>query len=334
VLERPSGNEPADPRVLVVEGRTYSAEATTETNTENAPIQTWADFMMKVAAAWQSYAGESPADLAHPGDAQPYVSQLGAWQQFTATDEVAGHWRILRAIDLLDETADLSPARHVSPAEAAVPPSETRDEVRALSGRLRAALAHTGDALPTDAWIVGEQAGAWPVVTVSELTRRGMAEFYLGGTKSGAVAPQPGDVLMPATVAGPLRALVVETARSAPAEPEAAPGSMHIIRPDLRLLDPWFLAGVLASPANVKQASYGTAAIRIEARRLSVPLLPLETQRAYGVIFCQLRELDTAAAQAAALARDLSDLLTRALADGTLVPPPAENDESTREGTL
>jgi hypothetical protein len=103
-----------------------------------------------------------------------------------------------------------------------------------------------------------------------------------------------------------------------------------VIRPDTDVLDPWFLAGFLAAPANVKQASYGTAAIRVDARRLMVPLLPLERQRLYGTIFRRLRELDAAIAEVATLAGNLTGMLARSLASGTLVPP---TDVDGTEGT-
>jgi hypothetical protein len=77
----------------------------------------------------------------------------------------------------------------------------------------------------------------------------------------------------------------------------------------------------VAAPASVQQASYGTAATRIDARRLTVPLLPLATQRQYGVIFRRLHSTDAAVAQVSGLAGELTDLLTRSLADGTLLPP-------------
>ncbi len=323
VLERPAGREPADPRVLLAEGSAASAGADAEAG--------WVEFKAKVVAAWQSYAGESPEDPAYPDASVVAVEELSPWLPFVGAEDVPGHWRIIRAIDLLDETADLSPSRHVAPVGAAVPSAKTLDDVRVLSRRLRAALEAASDGLPGDDWTAGDREQAWRSVTVHELSRSGMAEFYPGAGKSGRVFARRGDVILPASLTGPLRAKVVETAADlTSATPLDA--SAHLIRPDPQVLDPWFLAGFLASPANVKQASYGTSAIRIDVRRLTVPLLPLEQQRLYGEIFRRLRDLDAAIAEVASVADDLTGLLTRSLADGILLPP-AGKDASRGEGT-
>jgi hypothetical protein len=243
---------------------------------------------------------------------------------------VPGHWHIIRAIDLLDETVDLSPSRHVAPADAGVPPTKTLDEVQALSRRLRAALGVAAEGLPADDWAVGGREQAWRSVTVHELSRNGMAEFYPGAGKSGRVSARDGDVLVPASVTGALRATVVETVGD-PQSDIPPDSSAHLIRPDLAVLDPWFLAGFLTAPTNVKQASYGTSAIRIDVRRLAVPLLPLERQQLYGMIFRRLRDLDAAITEVASLASDLINLLAGSLADGTLLPP-ADGGATQSEG--
>lgn len=313
VLERLVGHGPADPRVLLVEGSAFVSGA------EAGAQDTWAQFDEMVIGAWQSYTGKSAVD----------EEEQGPWRRPVSVEEDPGHWRIVRAIDLLDEMVDLKQARHVAPAEAAVSPSRTLDEIRVLSRHLRAALATAADDLPPDDWASGDRGRTWRTVTVAELVRSGMAEYYPGSGKSERISVRDGDVLVPAGAAGPIRTVVVGSTL-APERDTPLDRHVHLIRPDTDVLDAWFLAGFLAAPANVKQASYGTAAIRVDARRLAVPLLPLERQRLYGTIFRRLRELDGAIAEVATLAGNLTGTLTRSLADGTLVPP---EDRDGMQGT-
>jgi len=147
-----------------------------------------------------------------------------------------------------------------------------------------------------------------------------MAEFYPGSGKAERISVRDGDVLVPAGAAGPIHTMVVGAALATERDVSLY-RHVHLIRPDTDVLDPWFLAGFLAAPANVKQASYGTAAIRVDARRLTIPVLPLERQRVYGTIFRRLRELDAAIAEVATLAANLTGTLARSFADGTLLPP-------------
>ena len=55
------------------------------------------------------------------------------------------------------------------------------------------------------------------------------------------------------------------------------------------------------APGSVRQASYGTSAIRIDARRLEVPLLSLDEQRRHGATLSRLHDAELAAASAAGL---------------------------------
>jgi hypothetical protein len=123
-------------------------------------------------------------------------------------------------------------------------------------------------------------------------------------------------VLVPVAVSGQIRCTVADDA-----DGERPVGShLHLIRPDPAVLDPWYLAGFLGAPASVRQASYGTSMTRIDARRLSVPLLPMDLQHRYGEIFKRLHDIEAAIRQAKDLAADLTGLLARSLADGTLLP--------------
>jgi hypothetical protein len=85
-------------------------------------------------------------------------------------------------------------------------------------------------------------------------------------------------------------------------------------------MDPWFLGGVLSARQNARQASYGTASIRVDARRLAVPHLPLDEQRLYGEAFREVSEFGVALRDLTGLGEELAELLGASLADGVLMP--------------
>lgn len=93
-----------------------------------------------------------------------------------------------------------------------------------------------------------------------------------------------------------------------------------LFRPDQRRLDPWFLAGFLAAEQNVNAAATGTSIIRVDPRRLRVPLLPLAEQQRYGAAFRHLHELRAAAHRADQAAEDVTRLLSTGLTGGALLP--------------
>ena len=95
---------------------------------------------------------------------------------------------------------------------------------------------------------------------------------------------------------------------------------LYLIRPDPERIDPWFLSGFLANPANAQQATYGTTSTRIDVRRMTVPLLPLQEQQRYGIAFRQLNAFGAAASEFAGLAGDLTTALGKSLAEGALLP--------------
>ncbi|MFF0228005.1 N-6 DNA methylase [Streptomyces sp. NPDC004629] len=93
-----------------------------------------------------------------------------------------------------------------------------------------------------------------------------------------------------------------------------------LFRPDRRRLDPWFLAGFLAAEQNVNAAATGTSLVRVDPRRLRVPLLPLAEQQRYGAAFRRLHELRTAARRADQAAEEVTRLLGTGLTGGALLP--------------
>lgn len=95
-----------------------------------------------------------------------------------------------------------------------------------------------------------------------------------------------------------------------------------LLRPDPARLDPWFLAGFLAAEDNIRAASTGTTVVRVDPRRLRVPLLPLAAQRRYGEAFRQLSAVRAAADLAQRLAVETTRTLAAGLTGGALLPPP------------
>lgn len=93
-----------------------------------------------------------------------------------------------------------------------------------------------------------------------------------------------------------------------------------LFRPDRRRLDPWFLAGFLAAEQNVNAAATGTSLVRVDPRRLRVPLLPLAEQQRYGAAFRRLHELRTTARRADRAAEEATRLLGTGLTGGALLP--------------
>ncbi|MER7168364.1 SAM-dependent methyltransferase, partial [Micromonospora sp. NPDC000207] len=96
---------------------------------------------------------------------------------------------------------------------------------------------------------------------------------------------------------------------------------LHLLRPDPTRLDPWFLAGFLAAEDNLNAASSGTSVVRVDPRRLRIPLLPLPEQQRYGQAFRHLHALRVAADLADRLADETARVLAAGLTGGALLPP-------------
>jgi hypothetical protein len=99
--------------------------------------------------------------------------------------------------------------------------------------------------------------------------------------------------------------------------------TVYLIRPDIAALDPWFLAGVLSSTGGDRQAARMASTlsdrIRFDPRRVRIPLLPIENQRAYGESFRRLwdfaRTLRIAYDEGTDLIHDLIDATTASFLD-------------------
>ena len=249
---------------------------------------------------------------------------LSAWRSFTAEDGTAvgsepGAWRSMPAIDLLDESVDLTPSRHVGIRVAESSPDKAAEAVDAARTRLRAALAGLSGAIPGEDCVPRDRSLRWREVSIGDLAQNGTLQVHRASSAAhaaGEVRISRGDVLLPVTTVGPMKVRV-----AADEDDGAALGrGQYLIRPDPERIDPWFLGGFLGSPANLQQATYGTSSMRIDARRMTVPLLPLPEQRRYGAAFRQLHAFRVTAIEFAGLAQDLTGLLGESLVQGALIP--------------
>lgn len=278
------------------------------------------------------------------------VSELAvpAWRSYerdpASVNEQAGLVKLVPVIDMLDEEVDLTPARHLTVAD-----DEQRDpaELLASSEQVLKRLREVADSLPTLSPVAQPALSEIRALSLDELVRTSTVEVVRaysrvsvdaegasepgvtggdvvrGSGPSGratgtAVRIEAGDVLVPA-----LGASVV--ARVATAEQVGARVGQNVslIRVDAERVDPWFLAGMLTAPTNRREAtrqSSGTSIVRVNLKRLQVPLLPVEQQRRYGEAFRRLVEFDAMVEQAAGETHRLVQELSMALTRGSLVP--------------
>jgi SAM-dependent methyltransferase len=334
VLERPAGTGRVAHQVLLAD--TAARPKMADTAPARSPAA-WQQLPNTVLAAWRSFSTAGADSMSDKGE--------------------PGLWRAVRAIDLLDETVDLTPARHVGTVQTGKSPSETSNEVQVLRGRVRSALAALDGWTPGDGWLPRTHLAAWRTVTVEDLARSGMLSLYRAprpapadadltigarwpdsrsvltaadvrsGSPPTAVIPgdairpewvevSAGDVIIPAGLDSLTQAIVATERHDGAFLGE----NLHLIRPDLSRIDPRFLSGFLSARPNVRQASYGTTAIRVDARRLMVPLLPMDEQHSYAAAFRELRDFDVAVREFGRTARELTRLLDAGLAEGTLMP--------------
>lgn len=255
-------------------------------------------------------------------------------------------------IDVLDETVDLTPARHVSTAREA----GTRELAEGWQelGSLLSGLERTHERLARTALSSNGDAGP-PTTTVGDLVRAGALELRAGqqpaetatvaagrGEEGKATVPlltlataflretspdifvtpddetvvtaHEGDVVLPA-VAQDFDAWVHE------GPPAALGPQLYALRADPRTLEPHFLAGCLRAPANSRQAStHASSTSRVNVRRLQVLRLPLAEQQRYATVFREVAAMKEQMRQlnelGSGLVREMSDrLVTDGLGD-------------------
>ncbi|WP_280419035.1 N-6 DNA methylase [Nocardia carnea] len=295
---------------------------------------------------------------------------LESWRHFDENSSEKGGLpdvaAVVRVIDVLDEDVDLTPGRYV---RGAVDADRTADAAGAGMRDLEVAiddLCGEFDELPE---FHGIEKRAWRTATVADLAKGGALEVHLTRQRreedatsndphlgaavlttrdlladtepSGVAEPgratvsvviEPGDVVMPL-----LRGMREEHPRArvaGSAEAGALLGpNVFLLRPAPGRLDPWFLAGFVASPENAA-AAVGATTIRVVPSRLRIPLLPLDQQQRYGAMFQRLHRLRHAARRADRSAARLAGLLGTGLTAGALEPhdPLAADAERLLEG--
>jgi hypothetical protein len=97
----------------------------------------------------------------------------------------------------------------------------------------------------------------------------------------------------------------------------AAGPQLQVLRPDPERCDPRFLACFLRA-AGLSRA--GSTASRTDVRRVAIPRLPLEQQRAYGLAFERLQSLSVALRSLADRGDTLIRLGFEGLGGGSLRP--------------
>lgn len=285
---------------------------------------------------------------------------LNSWHSFTTAPRlfkpISGAARAVPVLDLMRAEMDLTPTRHVRTVAAVATPDDFAASVKTRRAELHQATAALHAMDDADWPPTGARPFTWRTVTIGDLLRGNALEMHrtapaprstedeTGGPqaavmtardvttgggpstsqigrdpKSPPPALQVGDVLLPELLRGAIRARVVG--------PDDA-GSLlgpHVLlfRPDPDRLDPWFLAGFLAAEENVHGATTGSSIVRIQPRRLRVPLMPLEKQREYGSAFERLHALRRAAEIAHRLAEDTVRDVNLGLTAGVLLPPSA-----------
>jgi len=263
------------------------------------------------------------------GDAPPHilfvetgslpVEAVGdVWSDF-ATAPAAfrprpGTARAVPVVDLLDDAVDLSPARRVRARQGDRTPEEVAGEAHAKVTELRDGVTRLRGLLPgPERWAAtGLEPRHWRTATVADLVR-GTAVVL-------ADEPREGDVLLPEVIRdGAVRAHVVEHHEGTPIDP--LPAGQRLLRPDPARFDPWFLATFLSADENVAAAVSGSTVVRLDVRRLRVPLVPLAEQQRLGRTFRQLAELRRAADHAAQLADETARTLTSGVTSGALLVP-------------
>ena len=302
---------------------------------------------------------DPPGRRATPDWSAVRGAALDAWQSFDrhpeAFDPMPGLARAVPIIDLLDETVDLSPARHVRAAPVPARPDELAELAYELRSRLRRAatgLMALGGGHP---WVpAGAEPRSWRSASVADLLR-GEALTLLRASTAVRSSASGQDAKLPPTLTA--RDVVSRRPASGVADEEPSdadvtiragdvilPEMLHegagtarvadagdaghrlgrhlyLLRPDPARLDPWFLAGFLAAEDNLSAASTGTTVVRVDPRRLRIPLLPLAEQQRYGTAFRRLHALRVAADITGRLVDETARTLAAGLTGGALLPP-------------
>ncbi|MEU4161154.1 N-6 DNA methylase [Actinoplanes sp. NPDC026670] len=283
---------------------------------------------------------------------------LKVWNDYDlhpdAFDTIPGTASTISVVDLLDDAVDLTPARHVRVTPAPAQPDELAATAHAVRDRLRRAAAGLTALSGGEPWPpAGAEARSWRHATVADLLRgdaldlvrapmlNRRADVDIDDTTSARTLTVQ-DVLTRRPPSGPpehtVEELTIEVGdvilpemlHSGTSVARVADATdaghllgrlLYLLRPDAARFDPWFLAGFLAAEGNLNAAASGTSVIRVDVRRLRIPLLPLAEQHRYALAFRRLHTLRVAADLTNRLADETARVLSAGLTEGALLPP-------------
>jgi len=245
-----------------------------------------------------------------------------AWRAFVSgrdPQERPGLYRVVPAIDVFDDQVDLSPG-HYLPQLSSITPDP------ATAQRRIAAFADLVDQLRARIPSVLADKEASPAVEaeIGALVKSGTMSLHTPESPRGR-QPQPSsseriqaDDILISTHGSDVISRVAEP-QEIGSEP---PAGTQILRVSSEHYDPWFTAGMLRRADNLQRAKRssgsGGSRLRVEARRLAIPVLPLQQQRMYGEAFRELAVFRSTVEQVAATGSSLADELTIALTLGVL----------------
>ncbi|MFK4270784.1 N-6 DNA methylase [Streptomyces milbemycinicus] len=329
VLERPDPQAEAPGTVLLVDAAA-----------ENRDLD-WAAVNDTVLSAWRAYLADQGDFTGAPGiaAAMPVTDLLDEAVDLTPARRIrtasrqALHPALLarRASELYDQLREGATDLVGLSTDGDWPPADDRPRdwrTATVADLLRGgalSLLHTA---PPGRRTRSGQPQPRPEAEPGALPALTAADVFENRPVSGTEADLPTGVAVPLVQASDvLLTEILRVGRTAVAR-VVEPGEtgcflgphLLLFRPDRRRLDPWFLAGFLAAEQNVNAAATGTSIIRVDPRRLRVPLLPLAEQQRYGAAFRRLHELRTAARRADQAAEDVTRLLSTGLTDGALLP--------------
>ncbi|MER7420727.1 N-6 DNA methylase [Micromonospora peucetia] len=283
---------------------------------------------------------------------QPLSDIVGtAWHAYLSDHyaQAPGVHRKVPAIEVLDDQVDLAPQRYLPQAGNL---TTNPAQIIARISDFDRLLDHMRRALPAVRQAQTAPLHAAPQADIADLIRSGSISVQRATSRSRSTGSTASSTILTATdvlSGGPATGSTTRAANDDPgprvrandilipvigqkisarvATPEQigaelGPG-VQLMRVDPTRFDPWFVAGVISRTDNLRVAGRSSStingALRIDIKRLAIPVLPLNQQHAYGQAFCRLVEfgtaLEQAAATGAALAREISDGLTAGALD-------------------
>lgn len=273
----------------------------------NAPPHLW--ILRRPAADDPLPSHALVINVADLGPDEVRATVVARWKAFEERPDGDSGSELSRAVplvDFLDDVVDLTSARHLPQHVAREPDYATaRDGFRTLlaaadeAGAALVALTTPDEEVPmttvseliqsgavtltqSPVRLEGES-GERPVLTAKDVT--------LGSPPSGRTTDGPGTVLLrPGDVVVPLAGRQIEV-RVIEDDGVAAGPQLQVFRPDPERCDPRFLACFLRA-AGLSRT--GSTATRTDVRRVVIPRLPVERQRAYGAAFDRLQALAAA----------------------------------------